>query len=159
MFEFDRIYREYFRDVELYMLALCRDVHLAEELTAEVFFEAMKALPGFEGRCNIRTWLCAIGKRRYISYLRKNRPNASIDELEIPDLNQNVEEQVIDRQQALEIRRVLDDLPEPYRKVFSLRVFGQMSFAQIGKVFGKNQNWACVTYHRARQKIRDELGE
>ena len=53
--------------------------------------------------------------------------------------------------------KVLHGLPEPYKEVFSLRVFGQLSFAQIGEVFGKTANWACVTYHRAKSKIQEAI--
>ena len=80
-------------------------------------------------------------------------------ELEISDPKQAVEEQIMDAQQAMAVHRVLHDLPEPYKEVFSLRVFGQLSFGDIGSLFGRTANWACVTYHRARQKIRDEMGE
>ena len=55
------------------------------------------------------------------------------------------------------IHKVLHTLPEPYKEVFTLRVFGQLSFADIGEVFGKTQNWACVTYHRAKQKIQEAM--
>lgn len=159
MTEFETIYKQYFRDVERYLLALCRDAHLAEELTAQVFFQALKALPNFRGECDIRTWLCAMGKNTYLSYLRKERPTEDIAELRIPDPRQGIEECLQDKQQAMSIHRVLHTLPEPYKEVFSLRVFGQLSFGDIGNLFGKTANWACVTYHRARQKIRDEMEE
>ena len=155
--EFESIYRQYFSDVELYLRAICRDEHLAEELTEQVFFQALKALPKFRGDCDIRTWLCAMARNRYLSHLRKTKPSEPIDELQIPDPKQAVEEQIADRQQALTIHRILHDLPEPYKEVFSLRVFGQLSFEDIGGLFGRTANWACVTYHRARQKIREKM--
>ena len=157
MTEFETIYREYFRDVELYILAICKDAHLAEELTEQVFFQALKALPKFRGDCDIRTWLCAMGRNCYLSHLRKQRKTENIDELSIPDPRQNIEEQIVDRHQALAIHRVLHDLPEPYKEVFSLRVFGQLNFKQIGELFGKTESWARVTYHRARLKIKEEM--
>ena len=159
MTEFESVYRQYFRDVERYLLALCHDAHLAEELTAQVFFKAMKALPDFRGDCDIRTWLCAMAKNTYLSHKRRERPTEDISELHIPDPRQGIEEQLQDYQQAMTIHRVLHTLSEPYKEVFSLRVFGQLSFGDIGSLFGKTANWACVTYHRARQKIRDEMEE
>lgn len=157
MTEFETIYRQHFSYVERYLLALCHDAHIAEELTAQVFFQAMKALPKFRGDCDIRTWLCAMAKHIFLSHMRKFRPTESIDELHIPDPRQGMEEQLQDRQQAMSIHRVLHALPEPYKEVFSLRVFGQLSFEDIGSLFGKTANWACVTYHRAKQKIRDVM--
>lgn len=159
MTEFETIYRRYFTDVELYLRALTKDAFLAEELTEQVFFQALKALPKFRGECDIRTWLCSMGRNAYLSHLRKTRPTEDISELSIPDPGKTVEDCVEDKEQAMAIHRILHDLPEPYKEVFSLRVFGQLSFADIGSLFGKTQNWACVTYHRAKQKIQKELEE
>lgn len=157
MTEFERVYREYFRDVELYLMALCKDAHLAEELTAQTFFKAMEALPKFRGECDIRTWLCALAKNRYLSYLRKHKQTVPLEELHASDPGPTVEERVLDQAQAMAVHKVLHSLPEPYKEVFSLRVFGQLSFSAIGELFGKTPNWACVTYHRARQKIKDAM--
>lgn len=159
MTEFESIYRDYFRDVELYLRAVCKDELLAEELTEQVFFQALKALPTFRGDCDIRTWLCAMGRNCYLSHLRKAKQTEDIDELQIPDPRKSIEDCIADKQQAMAIHRVLHDLPEPYKEVFSLRVFGQLSFQDIGGLFGRTANWACVTYHRARQKILDEMEE
>ena len=159
MTEFESIYRQYFRDVELYLRAVTKDESLAEELTEQVFFQALKALPKFRGDCDIRTWLCSMARNCYLSHLRKAKPTEDIAELQIPDPKQAVEEQVSDRQQAMQIHRILHDLPEPYKEVFSLRVFGQLSFADIGSIFGRTANWACVTYHRARAKIQEQMEE
>lgn len=157
MTEFETVYRTYFRDVELYLRAICKDEALAEELTEQVFFQAMKALPKFRGDCDVRTWLCAMGRNCYLSHLRKSRPTEPVDELQIPDPEKSIEEQIIDRSQAMAIHRLLHDLPEPYKEVFSLRIFGQLSFADIGSLFGRTANWACVTYHRARRKIQEQM--
>lgn len=159
MTEFESIYRTYFTEVELYLRAICKDESLAEELTEQVFFQALKALPKFRGDCDIRTWLCAMGKNCYLTHLRKNNASEPIDELQIPDPNRTVEERILDRDQAFSIHRVLHNLPEPYKEVFSLRVFGQLSFEEIGGLFGRTANWACVTYHRARQKIKAQMEE
>ena len=159
MTDFEAVYRQYFSDVELYLRAICHDGHLAEELTEQVFFQALKALPEFRGECDIRTWLCAMARNAYLSHLRKARPTVPIEEVSSPDPKQAVEEQVLDRQRALAVHRVLHSLPEPYKEVFTLRVFGQLSFGDIGRLFGKTANWACVTYHRAKEKIQSEMEE
>ena len=157
--DFEQIYRDYFREVELYLRAICKDPLLAEELTEQVFFQALKTLKTFRGDCDIRTWLCAIGRNCYLSHLRKSRPAEDIDQIQVPDPRKTLEDRLVDKTQALAIHRVLHDLPEPYKEVFSLRVFGQLSFGDIGGIFGRTANWACVTYHRARQKIREQMEE
>jgi len=157
MTNFEEVYSTYFKDVERYLLALCKDQHMAEELTAQTFFLALKALPKFRGQCDIRVWLCTIAKNCYHSHLRCQRPSLPIEEIQIPDVRVSAEESAEDKEAAMLIHRALHGLPEPYKEVFTLRVFGQLSFADIGGLFGKSQNWACVTYHRARQKIKDQL--
>ena len=156
MEEFEQVYREYFRDVELYLLALCRDENLAAELSSQTFFTALEQYPNFRGECHIRTWLCAIGRNLYLSYLRKTGKELPLEEALI-DTGVSVEERLEDKEEAMRIHKVLHSLPEPYKEVFSLRVFGQLSFAQIGEVFGKTANWACVTYHRAKSKIQEAI--
>lgn len=64
---------------------------------------------------------------------------------------------VADEQQSMDIHRVLHTLSEPYKEVFTLRVFSELSFRQIGDIFGKTESWARVTFHRAKLKIIDEL--
>lgn len=157
--EFEEVYTRYFRDVELYLRAICHEETLAEELTEQTFFQALKALPTFRGECDIRSWLCGIGRNCYLSHLRKTKPTVDLETVQIPDPSRGMEERIADREQALAIHKVLHELPEPYKEVFSLRVFGQLSFGDIGALFGRTANWACVTYHRARQKIQTEMEE
>ena len=100
-----------------------------------------------------------MARNAYLSHLRKEKPAENIDDIQIPDPRISVEEQIADQEQAMAIHRILHDLPEPYKEVFSLRIFGQLSFGDIGSLFGRTANWACVTYHRARQKIQSEMEE
>ena len=83
MTEFEQIYRAYFQDVELYLRAISHNESLAEELTEQVFFQALNALPKFRGDCDVRTWLCSMARNAYLSHLRKERPSQPIDELEM----------------------------------------------------------------------------
>ncbi len=160
MTDMEEIYREYFRDVFLYILGLSGDEHMAEEVTEETFFKAITALPSFRGDCDIRVWLCQIAKNEYFTHLRKNKKRVSVamEELEVQeDISKSVEEQLMDSETAEVIHQKLHELPEPYKEVFHLRVFGELSFEQIGKIFGKTSNWACVTYHRAKTRIQKEV--
>lgn len=159
MTEFERVYRMYFPEVESYLRALCRDEGLAEELTQEVFFKAMRALPKFRGECDVRSWLCGIGKNCYLDHLRRTKPGVDVDVHNLEDPTPGMEQQLSRRDEALMLHKILHTLPEPYKEVFSLRVFSELSFREIGEIFGKTANWACVTYHRARQKIKDRTEE
>lgn len=157
--DFEMIYRSYFQDVYRYLCVLTENENLAEELTAETFFKAMKSLHSFRGDCNVKIWLCRIAKNLWYSHCRKAK---HIDENEFSDAlfstSPDFVQDLTDRDTALHIHRILHSLSEPYREVFSLRVFGELSFQDIGAIFGKSAHWACVTYHRAKEKIQSQLG-
>lgn len=162
MTEFETIYRTYFDDVYRYIRRLSGDESIAEEITAETFFKAMRSVGGFRGGCDIRVWLCQIAKNCYFSYCKKRARTEQWDEaalLELPSEAATAEELCIGRDEAARIRAVLHTLPEPYKEVFLWRVFAELSFAQIGQLFGKTDNWACVTYHRAKGMIQKRLEE
>ena len=157
--EFEAIYRDYFDLVYRYALAMTRDVHAAEELTQETFFKAMQALDSFRGDSSIRTWLCGIAKNAFLSDRRRKRPQP-LDELpERADEADGPENLALQKEERLRILRALHALPEPYKEVFSLRVFGQLRFQEIAELFGKTENWACVVYHRARGKLNAKMEE
>ena len=164
---FEEVYSAYFRDVYLYVLGLSGEVTIAEDVTEETFLRAMRALPEFRGECDIRVWLCQIAKNEYYQYLRKQKKEVLTDFSEEQSLQAtgsvaeayqtDVAEQLADADMAMRIHRVLHELPEPYKEVFQLRVFGELSFEQIATVFGKTANWACVTFHRAKAKLQKEM--
>lgn len=157
MNEFENIYNTYFKDVFLYLKSLSQNDDIAEEITAETFFKAMKSLDSFQGTCDIRVWLCQIAKNTYLSYLRKHKRKVQIDQIEETTDPFDFVEFISDAKDSMEIHQILHCLNEPYKEVFMLRVFGELTFRQIANLFNKNENWACVTYHRARMKIKKKL--
>ena len=157
--DFEEIYTTYFRDVFLYIRKLSADEHIAEEITSETFFKAMNSIDRFRGDCDIRVWLCQIAKNCYFSYSKKAKRTDRLEELDIAGQGDSFEERVAQKEQAEEIQRILHDIPEPYKEVFMWRVFADLSFKQIGQLFHKTENWACVTYHRAKSKIKERMEE
>lgn len=156
MQDFDKIYADYFSEVYKFVLSLCQNPALAEEITQEAFFKALKNIDSFKGNCKIGTWLCKIAKNTFYSYKKKH--NKHIDyPLEIIISDENIEQQLADKETALSIHNVLHKLSEPYKEVFWLRTFGELSFAQIGTLFEKTESWARVTYYRAKVLIKEEL--
>ena len=157
MTDFQEVYNLYFRDVYRYALSLCRNESVAEEITQETFFKALAKLDSFDGRCKVSVWLCQIAKNTYISMCRRNKHLEYDSDAELTPSNGNIEEIIFDKETAFTIHKVLHTLEEPYKEVFSLRTFGELSFKQIAELFEKTETWARVTYHRARLKIKEEL--
>lgn len=160
MTDFEKIYNTYFHDVFLYIRRLSGDEHTAEEITSETFLKAMGSVEKFRGECDIRVWLCQIAKNCYYDYLKKTGRTEELDEAALarmPDSGETAEERLIRQEDTARLRKLLHHIPEPYKEVFMWRVFAELSFQQIGQLFGKTENWACVTYHRARNKIKEGL--
>ena len=151
--EFEKIYRRYFNDVFLFLKKLSKDESIAEEITSETFFKAMRSINHFRGETDVRVWLCQIAKNAYFSYLKKQQRIETIEDNDFPDNQETIEEQISKQYDAMQIHLLLHKLAEPYKEVFMLRVFGELSFKQIADIFQKTENWACVTYHRAKKKI------
>lgn len=155
---FDEVYEKYFKDVFKYILSISRSRHVAEEITQETFFRALKNIKSFRGDCDIRIWLCQIAKNEYFRMLEKGK---RFDSDLIPDQPSadDTEMDFIKKEDALHIHRILHDMEEPYKEVFSVRTFGELPFKEIGLIFGKTESWARVTYYRAKQKIQIRMEE
>ena len=156
MESFEAVYEELFPQVYRYLLVLCGDRDLAEELAQETFFQAIQHIDSFRGDCKLYVWLCQIGKRKYLAGLRRQKRSGEMPDLERQPSPDQLEERLLDRESAMERHRRLHALPEPYREVFSLRVFGELSFGEIAQLFSRTESWARVTYHRARSKLKEE---
>lgn len=160
MTEFETIYRTYFQDVFCYIRRLSGNEHIAEEITEETFYKALRSIDGFRGECDIRVWLCQIAKNCYYTYRKQSGQTAEPEALELlPAPDESAEERLIRQEEVLQIQRILHTIPDPYREVFLWRVYAQLTYRQIGQIFEKSENWACVTYHRARNRIRERLKE
>lgn len=155
--DFDKLYHTYYMEVYSYVMTLMKNAHQAEEITQEVFFRAIKTKKQYSGRSSEFTWLCAIAKNACIDALRKQSRFRELDE-EFPS-QISVEQKLEDEQVTLQIHQILHNMEEPYKEVFQLRVFGELSFQKIGQIFGKTEGWARVTYHRARLKIQERMEE
>ncbi|MDC7280535.1 MULTISPECIES: RNA polymerase sigma factor [Pseudobutyrivibrio] len=159
MKEFEEIYKLYYPQVYRFVMSLCSNSDLAEEITQETFFRALKGIDGYRGDCKLSVWLFQIAKNLYFTQRKKEERFSSENETELsntPDVL-NVEEIIENKQLALKIHEVLHLIPEPYKEVFWMRAFGELSFAEIGKIHGKTESWARVTFHRAKLKIQEEI--
>ena len=156
MEDFDKIYAEYYSEVYKFVLTLCQNPTLAEEITQESFFKALKSIDSFNGNCKLSTWLCKIARNTFYSYTKKHDRQVDYP-LDAILSDENIEEQFADKEIAYAIHKVLHKLNEPYKEVFWLRIFGELSFAQIGALFEKTESWARVTYYRAKIMIKEEL--
>ena len=166
--DIEKLYREYFTPVYRYTLSLVHDPDMAEEITQETFFRALKKINDYRGEASLKVWLCQIARNLSFDSLKRQSKTLALtkhdddesDDYELPAGSESdPEEQLLRKQTAMKIHSILHDLKEPYKEVFQLRTFGDLSFAEIGELFGKSESWARVTYYRSRMMIKEELDE
>ena len=158
--DFEAIYTEHFFGVYKYVLSLCRDTSLAEEITQETFYRAMENFHRFRGDSSLFVWLCQIGKNTYYRHTRHQKRFSPEMPEDVPGgAETSMEERLSDREDAKRLHRLLHELPEPYREVFTLRTFGELPFSQIGELFGKTDSWARLVYYRAKNELRRKFHE
>ena len=152
----DEIYRQYARTVYKYLLSLTQDADLAEELTQETFYQAIRSSTRYDRSAKITTWLCGIAKNVLFTWRRKHKETAPLGDAEQnPELiAESSEEAALQSLEKLNLIRRLHGLPEPYREVMYLRAFGGLSFKEIAEVSGKTENWARVTFYRGKEKLK-----
>ena len=153
-----RLYETCYMRVFSYLMTLAGDRSLAEELTQETFYRAFTRQREFRGESDEVTWLCAIAKNLLVDEQRRSSRRGEIPE-DLPDHAKSVAKTVEDRDSSFRIHLILHEMEDPYKEVFELRIFGELSFREIGTIFGKTENWARVTYHRARIKLQERLDE
>lgn len=156
--DYEKLYNSYYLQVFSYVMTIVKNQTIAEEITQNVFYKAMTAKHTYEGRSSEFTWLCSIAKNLAIDECRKNTKYAPYDEKD-SEASGDIADNYEDKDTAIQIHLILHELQEPYKEVFQLRVFGELSFSQIATIFGKTESWARVTYHRARLKIKERMDE
>ena len=153
-----RLYETCYMRVFSYVMTLSGDRSLAEELTQETFYRAFTRQREFRGESDEVTWLCAIAKNLFADEKRRANRRGEIPE-DLPDQAKSVAKTVEDQDSSFRIHMALHQLEEPHREVFELRVFGELSFKEIGVIFFFLLNWARVTYHRARIRLQERMDD
>ena len=155
--DYEKLYNSYYMQVYSYAVTLTKNPEQAEEIAQHTFVKALSSKAGYKGKSSELTWLCSIAKNLYYDELRRNQRLSSLGENLHISSEVDIEQAVSDSDMAFRIHLVLHKLEEPYKEVFQLRVFGELSFSQIATIFGKTESWARVTYHRARLKIQERM--
>ena len=154
MDDMHQIYRQHAQTVYKFLLAQCQNADLAEDLTQETFYQAIRSIDRFDGSCKLSVWLCQIAKHLWYQHLRKTKREAPMPEQppEVPV--PSAEEGLLAQENRLELLKQIHALPETQREVVYLRAFGNLSFREIGDVLGKTETWARVTFYRGKEQLR-----
>lgn len=151
--EFEKMREDCASIVYRFLLSMCGNEDLAEELTSETFYQAYLHIDRFRGECKPETWLCQIAKNALYKEARRAKRIVPWEQLGAVETEGDMLEKLSDKEQTLKIHKHLHHLSEPYKEVFMLRVLGELRFHEIAGLFGKSESWAKVTFYRAKDKL------
>lgn len=155
--DMEEIYKEHAKSVFRYLFSLSHDEDLTEELTQETFYRAVYSVDKYDGTCKMSVWLCQIAKHIWYQELEKRKKNKTeelTEYIESPGLSP--EDSIVNNNDKLSLYRAINRLDGPMKEVVYLRLTGEFSFAEIGEILGKSENWARTVFYRAKQKIIEE---
>ncbi|MBE6023412.1 MAG: sigma-70 family RNA polymerase sigma factor [Cellulosilyticum sp.] len=157
MNEIEEMYQSYAVPVKRYVLGMCRNNEMADDITADTFYKAIHNIDHFtEGK--MLTWLCAIAKNTYLDYINKKEyANVSISEeveCHLTNTTDIVEEKYIRKEERMQLYRMIYKLDAELKDVVYLRIFGELSFKEIGEILGRSENWARVNFYRSKNKLK-----
>ena len=153
MDELTEIYEQNAQQVFKYLITLCRNPDIADELTQETFYQAVRSIDNYNGECKMSVWLCQIAKHTYYKYVDKQAKMST--QIQTADPENSLESTIINAENKIEIFRIIHLLEEPYKEIVLLRLLGDLSFKEIGEIHKRNENWARVTFYRAKLKLRE----
>ena len=158
----DGVYEQYFDTVYGYLYTLTGgNPDAAEELTQETFYRATRKISEFRGDSKLSTWLCQIAKFTYYQSIDKKTRLKEVPIDAALELNEDsaAEKEVEDAEIKVNIFKRINALGSPMKDVVLLRLSGELSFREIGDVLGRTENWARVTFYRAKLMLGKELNK
>ena len=155
----DEIYQKNAAMIYKYLCGLSHDTQMAEELTQETFFQAIKGIDKFRGDCKVSVWLCQIAKNLWYKELEKRSRHKTVELDDTMPSGENIESKCLNRLEKVEVFRLIHNLDDVTREVVHLRLTGELQFSEIASIMGKTENWARVTYYRGKQKLMKGIEE
>lgn len=157
--EFEKMSQDCTSIVYRFLLSMCGNEDLAEELTSETFYQAYLHIDKFRGECKPESWLCQIAKNTLYKETKRTRRIVPWEQLETTGTDEDILEGLSKKEQSLKIYGHLHQLSDPYKEVFMLRVLGELRFKEISDIYGKSESWAKVTFYRAKNKLIELMEE
>ena len=149
--EMEEIYLKYCIPLKKYVVSVCRNQDLADDIVSETFYRAIKNYDSFTG-----------GNLLYFNHLKKkDNTNASIDDENFMEVagNMNVEAEVMKREEKRRLAESINSLADIEKEVVKLRIDSGLSFKEIGDVLHKSENWARVTFYRSKEKLKGMMND
>lgn len=133
---------------------------VAEDLTQEVFYQAIKSYTSFKGNSSLTTWMFSIAYNILKKYYRKNKYDKSLNEkLKFkPNLEESIDYNLLIQDEKKLLKSAISELDETSREIVILRIYSELTFKEIGKILNISENYARVSFYRAKAKIKEIMG-
>ena len=150
------IYKEYANIIYKYVYSLSNNKDIAEEITQETFLIAVENIKKFRGECKISVWLCQIAKHSFFKYIKKRKLETPIEEVKDLVDEKILIDEICKRDETDRVLNQINNLKEPMQSVVKLRLETDFTFKEIGRIFGKTENWAKVVFFRGKERLKEE---
>ena len=165
---FVKLYDKYYPQIFGYILKRVADLEIAQDITSEAFFKALKNLWKFRWKnISFSAWLYRIANNEIANYFRKNKKySISLDKLKkngfepISLHNPETEflkaqEELKKHQDFLKIQEKISQLPIRYQEVITLRFFEKKKIKEIAEILGKKKGTIKSLLHRGLEKLKE----
>lgn len=156
MKKIEDIYKEYANIIYKYVYSLSKSKDIAEEITQETFLIAVENIKKFRGECKISVWLCQIAKHAFFKYIKKRKMEIPIDEVKDVIDEKVLIDEICKKDEKNRLLKKIEKLKEPMQSIVKLRLETDFTFKEIGRIYGKNENWAKVIFFRGKEKLKEE---
>lgn len=162
---FEALYRKYVAQVYSFALYETRDPHAAEDLTEQVFLQALRGLPRFQDQgegddSTFRVWLFRIARNALSNERRwaRRHPTEPLDDALAIAATDDPAHEVVTRDLVARAWTAIERLPADRRRALTLRFVEEMSTREIGQVMGRSEGAVRVLVHRALQSVAEQMG-
>lgn len=155
---FERLVPAFRRRVFGLAYGILRDRAAAEDLAQEVFVKLWQALPRYDGRAKLSTWIYAITRNAAVSALRARRRQVSMSDPAVLAEAERVAAQPAAGPDDAGLRRLVEALPEKQRQAVTLFYLDERSVEEVAELMGMPANTVKTHLHRARARLATALG-
>ncbi|HEY4622391.1 MAG TPA: RNA polymerase sigma factor [Solibacillus sp.] len=154
-----QIYRELQPKLYAFFYIKTSNSAIAEDLTQDVFYEATKSIHTYRGEAALSTWLFKIANNLLKKhYRKKNYEKNLLTKIELqPAVPLFTVEQLVElKEESKRLLLKIEQLAPPFKDIVLLRIFGELSFKEIGDLLELSENYVRVNFHRQKIKLQRE---
>ena len=157
---FGELYDHYVGQIYRFVYSRVRSQDLAEDVTSEVFFKALRAIHRYKPSGHpFSAWLYQISVNAIADHYRSRRPESDIDDaVGVSAPGRPLDERVAERDEAAQVWAAIESLPAAQRTALTLKLGEDLKLAQIGEIMGKSEGAIKLLIHRGMIGVRRKLG-